>query len=57
MQRNPMKFVNLKGRLQSLFAACKSFIETINQNPLEIINRVWQRFELDPEAEKLGISK
>ncbi|MEO6807485.1 MAG: transposase, partial [Isosphaeraceae bacterium] len=43
--------------VKSLFAACKSFIETINQNSLEIINRLWPRFELDPETKKLGVSK
>lgn len=43
--------------VKSLFDACKRFIEVINQNPLEIIDRLWPRFELDPEAEKLGVSK
>ena len=41
---------------QAIFDACKKFIETINQNPLEIITRLWPRFELDPETEKLGVS-
>lgn len=36
--------------------ACKHFIETINQAPLEIISRLWPRFELDSETEKLRVS-
>ena len=43
--------------VKSLSDACKKFIEKINQNPLGIIDRLWPRFELDPEAEKLGVLK
>jgi transposase len=42
--------------LEDLFQACKSFVETINQNPLEMIDRLWPKFELNPEEEKLGFS-
>ena len=43
--------------VKSLFDGCKRFIEVINQTPLEIVDRLWPRFELDPEVEKLGVSK
>lgn len=43
--------------VKSLFDACKKFIETINRNPLEMVARLWPRFELDPEPEKLRVSK
>jgi transposase len=42
--------------LKTLFDACKSFVDQINTRPLEIINRLWAKFELDPEEEKLGFS-
>ena len=42
--------------LKALFDACKAFVETINKNPLDLINRLWPRFELDPEKEKLQFS-
>jgi hypothetical protein len=42
--------------LTDLFHACKNFIDQINQNPLTVIDRLWPRFELDPEVEKLRIS-
>ena len=38
--------------LNELFDDCKRFIEEINCDPLAIIQRLWPRFELDPEAEK-----
>lgn len=40
-----------------LFFACKNFIETINQDPDQIISRLWPKFELDPDYEKLLVSK
>jgi transposase len=43
--------------LRALFDACKTFIDQINGDPLQIINRLWPRFELDPEAEKLRFSQ
>ena len=42
--------------LRDLFDACKSFIDEINRDPLAIVNRLWPRFQLDPEVEKLGFS-
>jgi transposase len=35
--------------LKALFDRCKEFIESINKCPLELINRLWPRFELDPQ--------
>ena len=42
--------------MRGLFDACKAFIDRINENPLEMINRLWPRFELDPQLEKLRFS-
>jgi transposase len=42
--------------LTDLFDACKNFIDTINQDPLAILQRFWPRFDLDPKLEKLGFS-
>jgi len=42
--------------LKALFDACKAFVQNINANPLELVNRLWPKFELDPEEEKLGFS-
>ena len=42
--------------MRDLFDACISFIDRINQNPVEMINRLWPRFDVDPEAEKLRFS-
>jgi transposase len=42
--------------LRELFDACKAFVARINETPLDIITRLWPRFELDPEAEKLRFS-
>ena len=42
--------------LRALFEACKTFIDRINRAPLEIIERLWPRFQLDPEVEKLQLS-
>ncbi len=42
--------------LRDLFDACKSFIDEINRDPIAIVNRLWPRFQLDPEVEKLGFS-
>jgi transposase len=39
-----------------LFEACLAFIEEINKDPAGIIRRLWPRFELDPEIEKLRVS-
>ena len=42
--------------LRALFDACKNFVDTINLHPLDLIRRLWPRFELDPESEKLQLS-
>lgn len=42
--------------MRALFDACISFINTINQNPLEIVSRLWPRFTLNPEEEKIRFS-
>lgn len=42
--------------LRDLFDACKDFIDTLNKNPLGIITRLWPKFEVDPESEKLRFS-
>ena len=42
--------------LRALFDACKKFIDDINQNPWDIVNRLWPRFDLNPEIEKLRFS-
>ena len=42
--------------LRQLFDACTAFIARINANPLQIISRLWPKFELDPEFEKLLVS-
>ena len=42
--------------LEALFTACKEFIDTLNREPLKITQRLWPRFELDPQIEKLRLS-
>lgn len=42
--------------LEALFIACKEFIDTLNLDPMSIINRLWPRFELDQSLEKLRFS-
>ena len=42
--------------MAELFFACKNFIETINQDPDQIISRLWPKFDLDPHYEKLLVS-
>jgi transposase len=42
--------------LRALFLDCTAFIERINQNPQAMIQRLWPRFELDPDYEKLLLS-
>ena len=40
-----------------LVAACQAFIERINRDPMTLIDRLWPKFELDPEfEEKLRVS-
>ena len=42
--------------LYQLCQACEAFIDSINLDPESIIKRLWPKFELDPEFEKLLIS-
>ena len=42
--------------LGELYGACQDFIKAINQNPLAVVDRLWPKFELDPEYEKLLLS-
>ncbi len=40
-----------------LVAACHAFFERINRDPVALIDRLWPKFELDPEfEEKLRVS-
>ena len=43
--------------MRELFLACIEFIKRINQQPGALLNRLWPKFELDPEFEKLLVSK
>lgn len=43
--------------MRELFDACKAFVDRINTNPLQIISRLWPKFELDPAFEELLVSK
>jgi hypothetical protein len=42
--------------LRTLFDACKAFIDAINNDPLSVVQRLWPRFSVDPELEKLRFS-
>ena len=42
--------------MRELFDACKAFIDRINLDPQAIISRLWPKFELDPNVEKLLVS-
>ena len=42
--------------MRDLFDACKAFIERINLDPAQLIDRLWPKFDLDPDYEKLLIS-
>jgi transposase len=42
--------------MHQLFPDCISFIDSINQDPEQILKRLWPKFDLDPEFEKLLLS-
>ncbi len=42
--------------MRQLFDACKKFIDRINDDPTTLVSRLWPKFELDPEYEKLLVS-
>lgn len=41
----------------ALFAACLAFVTQINAEPDTLVTRLWPKFDLDPEYEKLLIPK
>lgn len=43
--------------MREFFDACKAFIERINGEPNALITRLWPKFNLDPDYEKLLLSK
>lgn len=42
--------------MRAVFDACQAFIARINLDPEALITRLWPKFELDPEYEKLLVS-
>ena len=42
--------------LDDLFANCLAFVERINSDPDAMVRRLWPKFDLDPEYEKLLVS-
>jgi len=42
--------------LDELFHNCKAFIDRINRDPIAMIARLWPKFDLDPDYEKLLLS-
>ena len=42
--------------MRQLFDACKAFIDRINAHPYQVVTRLWPKFELDPDYEKLLVS-
>jgi len=45
------------GSVPELLTACQAFIEEINRDPIGVVDRLWPKFELDPEfEEKLRVS-
>ena len=45
------------GSVAELIAACEAFVARINRDPIALVDRLWPKFELDPEFEvKLRVS-
>jgi len=42
--------------VQALMEACLAFIDRINLDPLHLVSRLWPRFDLEPDYEKLLVS-
>jgi transposase len=42
--------------MRQLFLDCLAFIDSINQDPAQILKRLWPTFDLDPDFEKLLVS-
>lgn len=43
--------------IRELLDACIAFIDLINRDPIQLISRLWPKFDLNPEYEKLLVSK
>ena len=43
--------------MRELFDVCKAFVDRINLDPIALISRLWPRFDLEPDFEKLLVSK
>ena len=45
------------GSVAQLIEACQAFSARINRDPMALMDRLWPKFELDPEfEEKLRVS-
>ena len=45
------------GSVEELVQACQDFIARINRDPITLLDRLWPKFELNPEfEEKLRVS-
>ena len=53
--REEVTYAYCQPTLDALFAACRKFIDDINMQAQSMVNRLWPRFELDPEEEKLRV--
>jgi transposase len=42
--------------LYDLFLDCKAFTDRINLDPIALISRLWPKFDLNPDYEKLLLS-
>jgi len=54
--REEVTYAYCQPSLDALFAACKTFIANANAHPEHMVSRLWPRFDLDPEEEKLRVS-
>jgi hypothetical protein len=48
--------VGFTSTIDELRLDCQAFLDDINQYPLQIINRLWPHFDLDPAVEKFRVS-
>lgn len=55
--RQDVTYNHCYSTMRQLFDACKAFIDRINACPLAVINRLWPKFQLDPDFEKLLVLK
>lgn len=54
--REEVTYAYCQPSLDALHEACRMFLERINQAPLTLVERLWPRWELDPDEEKLRLS-